>query len=222
MNHNQIIELLPWYANETLGESERQMVEAHLAGCSECARELKSLNAMRKVVVEAGNQGPALSPHALNRALAQIEDYERTKMPQAHKASSAAREVKRFWTGWWKPTPIFARALIAAQIAVVLALGSIAVYQHAHPVIEYRTTSGGSAEDKTSARIVIGFSDGATEQEIRQTILGINGKIVDGPSALGLYTVQLATPGEQTTEIEQVLKTLRQNHRVVRFAAQKQ
>ncbi|HEY6251822.1 MAG TPA: zf-HC2 domain-containing protein [Candidatus Angelobacter sp.] len=221
MNHDQIIELLPWYANQTLEEDERQAVEAHLAGCSECAKEMENLSAMRKAVVETENQGPTLSAFALNRALAEVEDYERTKAPKAL-ARGNAYEGANWWARWWKPTPLFARALVAAQIVLVLALGTVTFYQHTHPTVIYTTASGGPTNDKGNARIVVRFSEGASEQEIRQTILAIKGKIVDGPSAQHLYTIQLSIPTEQTAEIERVLETLRQNQRVIVLAEQVQ
>jgi len=221
MNHQEIIELLPWYANQTLEDDERKLVEMHLADCRDCAKEVESLKAMQKTVVEVGDSGPALSPFALNRALAEIEDYERTRTSTAKAASVAAQEKKGFWARWWRPTPVFARALIAAQIVLVLTLGSVSVYQYAHPNIIYKTSSGG-VDDKTSTRITVGFNDGTTEQEIRRTILGIEGQIVEGPSALGLYTIQVPIPRERAAEIEEILQTLRLNTKVVRFAAEKQ
>ena len=219
MNHREIIELLPWYANQTLDEDERRAVETHLSECAECANEVKNLSSMKKAVIESENQGPALSPFALNRALAQIEDYERAKAPAA---ASSREPGKSLWSRWWSPTPIFARTLIAAQVVLLLALGSLALYQRSHPAVVYTTTSGGAGENKASFRIAVQFSDSASEQDIRKTILGIHGKIVDGPSALGLYTVEVPIAGERRAEMDRVLETLRQNQHIIRFAAEKQ
>lgn len=223
MKHSEIIELLPWYANSTLSEEERKAVESHLADCSECAREVKNLAIMRNAVVETGNKVPAPSSNALNRALAQIEDYERSREQTTQKAASRPGIVERissFWSGWWSPTPLLARAVIAVQLVLVLGFGAALVYQHNQNTIY--TTSSGPAGDKASIRIAVALSDGATEQEIRQAILAVHGKIIDGPSALGLYTVQVPIAPEHSQEIVNVLKTLRQNQHVVRFAEQKQ
>ena len=46
-------------------------------------------------------------------------------------------------------------------------------------------------------------------------------RAVDGPTAQGLYTVQLPLRPEQTLEIEQALRTLQQNRGVVRWALEK-
>jgi len=70
MKHQEIIESLPWYVNGTLSQTERAAVTQHLAGgCRECAQEIASLNAMRKLVVAVGDDAPEPSPYLLNRAL---------------------------------------------------------------------------------------------------------------------------------------------------------
>ena len=43
-------ELLPWLANGTLAGAERQEVEAHVATCERCRRELVWLEALRNSV----------------------------------------------------------------------------------------------------------------------------------------------------------------------------
>lgn len=223
MKHSEIIELLPWYTNSTLSEDERKAVETHLADCSECAREVKNLAIMRNAVIDTGNKAPVPGANALNRALAQIEDYERSRDQATQKAASRpgiAERISRLWSGWWRPTPLLARAIIAVQLVLVLGFGAALVYQQNQNAIY--TTSSGPAGDKASTRIAVGFSDGAIEQDIRQTILAVHGKIIDGPSALGLYTVQVPIAPEHSQEIDNVLKALRQNQRVVRFAEQKQ
>lgn len=217
MNHEEIIELLPWYANRTLDEDERREVEAHLARCRECAKEVESLSTMQKAVVETEDRGPTLPTFALNRALAKIEEYE---LARAHEVpiKQSTQPDQGWWRRWWKPTPLFARALIGAQIALVLALGTLAIYQYTHPAVIYKTASGGSVDEKGRARIVVRFDEGSTEQDIRQAVLAVKGKIVEGPSAQSLYTLQLPVAREQTAEIEHMLETLRQNQRVVRSA----
>jgi hypothetical protein len=223
MKHSEIIELLPWYANSTLSEDERKAVESHLADCSECAREVKNLAIMRNAVIETGNKVPAPSANALNRALAQIEDYERSREQTTQKSASRpgiGERISSLWSGWWSPMPLLARTVIAVQLVLLLGFGAALIYQHNQNTVY--TTSSGPAGDKTSTRLAVGFSNGATEQDIRQTILAVHGKIIDGPSALGLYTVQVPIAPEHSQEIDNVLNTLRQNQRVVRFAEQKQ
>lgn len=52
-------ELLPWYANRTLGGAEHAAVEEHLRGCARCRAELEFLGALRAGVKRAETAQPA-------------------------------------------------------------------------------------------------------------------------------------------------------------------
>jgi hypothetical protein len=222
MKHSEIIELLPWYANATLAEDERRVVESHLAECPECAREVAGLAKLQKSIIEIGNQTPASSSMALNRAMAEIENYERSRVQPAP-ARGIWERLSSSLGGWWKPTPMLARAVIAVQLAVVLGFAAVIFYQHSQiNQNDVYTTSSGPSGDKNNTRIAVGFNQAATEQEIRQAVLAVHGKIIDGPSALGLYTLQVPVAPDRAGEVENVLKTLRENQHTIRFAEQKQ
>jgi hypothetical protein len=215
MKHSEVLELLPWYVNATLDEQERQTVEAHVAGCSECAAELESLVAMRRMVVSAGVAGPGPSPLMLNRALEQIEEYERVK---SHQEAAPRRAESGFWkkmVDWWQLTPAFTRIAIAAQLILVVSLGVTVVYQRTHPSVIYVPLAGPSS-DELGATFSVKFSQGATEQEIRQALTAVDGEIIAGPSALDLYTIRLKhVSRNRTEEIEKARQTLQRNPRVI-------
>jgi len=221
MKHQEIIESLPWYVNGTLSQTERAAVTQHLAGgCRECAQEIASLNAMRKLVVAVGDDAPEPSPYLLNRALGQIEDYERTRVQQK-KAEPAQNWMSTLRESWWPKTPVFARMALAAQLALLLVLGAVAVYQHNHPEIVYKTASDPSnAQGKAMISVV--FNEKASERDIRQALEEIQGTIIEGPTAQGSYTVQLPIHPEQTAEIDKALQTLRQKQQIVSSALEKQ
>ena len=224
MKHSEVRELLPWYANSTLGNAERELVVAHLASCQECARELENLAMLQRAIVETGNRVEVPRSLTLDRALARIEEYEQTKAREANRrpALDSLRErIIEFWSNLWQTTPAWPLAMIAVQFILLVCLGGAFYYQQNKGNVVY-TTSSAPSRDKSSTRIVVSFDDNASEHEIRQAISAVHGKIVDGPSALGLYTIQVPIPVEHTAEIQQALTTLRRDDRVVRFAEQKQ
>ncbi len=49
---DQIIELLPWYANRTLDAAAKADVERHIAGCPACRRRVEDLRALQGALVE--------------------------------------------------------------------------------------------------------------------------------------------------------------------------
>ncbi len=193
MNHQQITELLPWYANAALKPEERIQVEAHLKECSECARELEQTLELQQAVTAAGEKIPEPSPFQFTRVLARVEAYEREK------ASS----------GWWQRVPRFAWMAMAAQLVMILALGALLLRRSG----DFTTATSPSA----GPRIVVGFQDGVTEQTVRQIVQEIRGNIVSGPSALGLYTIE--TPGQNAEALGKLIQKLQQNQRVIRVAA---
>jgi len=219
MKHQEIIESLPWYVSGTLSPEERTEVAQHLAGgCKECTQEVASLNALRKVVVAVGDEGPEPSPFLLNRALAEIEDYERGRAKQAEKAPSWLQRRSAAWEDWWAKTPVFARMALAVQMALLLAVGSFAGYQYSHPEQKYEILSAPHGQGN-GATIGVMFNENASEREIRQVLQEINGAIVGGPSAQRIYTIELKSiPQGNTAEVEKVLQKLRQNKRVVALA----
>jgi hypothetical protein len=228
MKHQEIIELLPWYVNATLDQQERDLVASHLEGCSECAKEVRSLTAIRKAVIAAGDQAPEPSPRLMDRALADIENYERsTAQAESRKSSkpNTFRErIRSLGASWWPATPVFARFAMAAQLAALVVVGALAIYQHSHPNIVYKSlseTPGQETGNPAKARISVGFRDKASAREIRQALSEISGTIVDGPSPLGLYTVQLPFASDQSAEVDKAVQKLLQNQRVVSFAAAK-
>jgi len=225
MKHQEIIESLPWYVNGTLSQPERTEIAQHLAsGCRECAQEVASLTALRKAVVAVGDDTPEPSPYLLNRALAQIEDYERTRAEaekqKTQKAKTSFRWPMAMSAIWGRQTPAFTRVALAVQMALVLAVGSVAVYQYKHPQIIYKVSSGQTGTQGDKATIKVVFNESASEREIRQALEGIGGTIVGGPSAQNVYTIELKVPQGSTAEIETVLDKLRQNQRVISLAQQ--
>lgn len=82
-------ELLPWYANRSLGEAERAAVEAHLRGCERCRAEVELLAALRDQVQRA--PATQVDEVGLQRLLRQVR-RERGR-PQRRLALAAAAVV---------------------------------------------------------------------------------------------------------------------------------
>jgi hypothetical protein len=132
---------------------------------------------------------PEPSPFLLQRTLARIE---------SHEAEKAAGSWQRLFA-WWRLSPVSSRVLIAAQAVLVigLALGLAYYRQQA----QFATLSGGGA---TGIRYLVRFKPEISEQMLRESVRQVGGSIVDGPSALGLYTVQIPKDGNAQRVLEQL------------------
>ncbi len=196
MTHRESIELLPWYLNSTLDEGQRSAVAAHLGECAECTRELEEIRATQAALMAQEEQAP--SEFMLQRALAAIDEYEREKQTT-------------LWSRMFRPA--FTRGLVFAQCALILMLGGL-LYREIRNR-DFTTLSGPGIGQGSGVRIAVGFEPGVTEESMRQTILSVQGKIVNGPSALGLYAVETPVAPEKA---EEVVRALQAKRGVVRFA----
>ncbi len=203
MTHPEIEKLLPWYVNGTLGEGERRAVADHLCECAQCTGELRALEELQVAVRDAAQRAPEPSPFLLTRALASIDAYEREKAG-----------VRWPWLAWWTSIPRLARIALVVQLAGIIALGSYLVTSRDRR--PYVTAASGSQAGR--ARIAVMFQPGASESQIREALHAVGASIVGGPSALGLYTIELPVGGSDSEGVARALKVLRDRREVVRFA----
>jgi len=220
MNHREVSELLPWYANGTIEEEERGAIADHLRDCAQCRRELQGLGEITQAARELAAEAPEPSDLLLGRTMERIEKYERVRAHPRFRLSELLERVNSSLAGWWAPIPVFARVAIVAQF--LLLAGLAALVQSRSGEAPGLGTAEGPLEDRpapgSKARILVGFQEKLPEETLRQTILGFDGEIVAGPSTLGLYTIEVPIQPERTEEVNRLLRELRGRRDVVRFA----
>ena len=185
--HATLVALLPWYVNDTLSPAERAAVDQHLGECPACRAELAHCHALANTV-----QDPAPiwqpAPGAFERLMADIERMEAPLTP-------APRRTMPFWhriRDWLGATPSPVRWTLALEGMAVAALLLIVILPGARLTADYETLSSGSAQPATAGpRLRIVFVERATARDMQRLLLAIEGSIVAGPGALGVYTVAL-------------------------------
>lgn len=208
MTHQEALDLLPWYAAETLSNEERQAVAAHLEACPECAIELAHFQELRLADLELSTDIPPAPANMLQQALAQIDDYEHERAA----APQPAPAPRSWWDAFWNPEPGFARLVMAAQFALVLAL-AVGLMRNSEP--DYGVLGGPGG----GATISVQFADTATAAQIRDLLAEVEGVIVDGPSAIGLYTVRVPVEPEDAGAIDALVQRFQSQTDIVQFAA---
>ncbi len=193
-DHETIEALLPWYVNGTLTDEERAQVEAHLAHCRRCREDVRFLTGLRQGVKRTTDTttDPELG---LKRLMREID----------------AEPTARRRTPWWQPS--------LAAAAVVIVVQGVLLFN-----LWQRDDDIGMrlAGDTPPPAVVlqIQFDADAREGEIRALLRSLNARLIDGPSAVGLYRIELPDlePGDEDA-IARVLDTLRQRQEIVRHVA---
>jgi anti-sigma factor RsiW len=205
--HQEIDELLPWFANGTLEDEERARVERHLIACETCRRELALLRDVGETAAEAVRAAPPV-PDALGRTLARIDEWEANRQP------SPWARVRAMLDSLFGVSPM-PRLVFVAQSALIVVLGTMLVMSRTQEPTFTTASGGGSAEG--GVRLTVIFEPAATEASIRQALQAVEATVVSGPSAAGVYVVSLPTEDAESPAVERAIGSLRTNVSVVRF-----
>ena len=208
----EISALLPWYVNDTIGEQDRQRVDAHLILCASCRDDLARERLIcRSMTVEtAVEHMPAASLKRLQARLDGVTDPQADAAPQAVAPTQVSSAQPRRSAAW--------QAAMAASIAVaVVALSLLAAdrwlqfrARTSAPSYYTVTTSVARAPGEVIRAV---FSPTITLAELQAVLDESQLRIVSGPTEAGVYS--LATKSGRP--VSSSLALLRGNSNV-RFA----
>jgi anti-sigma factor RsiW len=206
--HPEISELIPWYVNGTLGELDRQRVNAHVDACAVCRDELSQERQIFKAM--AAESTVEYMPAASFKRLQTTLDLAAQPVPSAqHGRSAAGRRSPRL-----SPWPY----RVAASLAVlVVALGIVSADKWIHflalgasPEYHTVTTSAPRPPDEVIRAV---FSPNITLAELQALLDEAQLRIVAGPTEAGVYSLA----ANSRRPINSSLALLRR-HASVRFA----
>jgi hypothetical protein len=175
MNDKRFEELLPWYANGSLGAEDRAWVDAYLAQNPEARSELDWYRSLQMRVRESAPAVPATI--GLARAMRLIQGDRPT----------LAERIGAFF-GNFGMRPSFALAglaLVAVQAGVILNLvGNVRESEN-----EIRALNAVRVTE--APMLKISFAPDAKEADIRLLMVQIQGELAGGPGQLGDYYLRV-------------------------------
>lgn len=183
-------ELLPWYVNDTLTDEERSGLEEHLKGCERCRREVEYLKVLRSQV-KATSDVTSYGELGLKRLLSDIK-----KEAQPSRRSAFSR---------WQPALVIAASLI-------IMVQSFFLYNYWQKSEAITPLSGPMYGGVV---LQISFAPDANETQIRKVLQSVEGSIIDGPGAIGIYRVRLNLTTEEEELINERIAILRLRSDVV-------
>lgn len=170
LSDDALSDLVLEYARGTAADDVKAAIEARLPGDPKLADEVAYLQGLHRAVAPLNQDSMAdeLGWKRLSKAIA------------AEQAPVAANDNVRVWK------------YAAAALAVVAALQTAFLIQPSTqaPAETYITAS---ADDNSSFALQVIFQDTATADQLTRSLKNVDGDIIAGPSALGLYTVAFET-----------------------------
>lgn len=202
---------LIWYVNGTLAAEDVGRLEAHLADCADCQRDLT----LERAVADRVRQTPTVeyAPAAsLRRLRARIAETDPDESAAPPRRAGRRRLTSRIGPGHWLS--------VAASVVAMAGLVWLTWPQSAHtPTAEYQTLSQATAP-VNGPHVQVVFAETATAADMRAALARVRGRIASGPAINGLFLVTVEVPGEPATlaEVEDAARTLMADP-AVRFAA---
>ena len=195
MKLSEAEELLPWAIAGTLSEDEARAVQAFIDSGEISPEIIAELEFLADTVQTVAEAEPKYNPAILKNVMSQLD-----QVPQAELAAPMQRAKQKpnlekpgFIASvvdflQWSTTPVWAKVTIAVQLSLLV--GVIAIYSGTDNGVNddgFQTAAGNIAGDFS-----VMFNPASSEADIRALLQQNNLTIVDGPSALGIYTLDAA------------------------------
>ena len=231
--HDEIMQLLPWYANGSLEPGEHRAVTGHLKTCAVCRAELVDIELIQTqwqrqpASVEVGD--------SFARLMARIEasevkasagsasaDTMRAAANRATEREAASDRPRRGRLVEWfsgllgssntfLPLAAMASALLFTMIGMRSWLASESA---GYRTLGSPVTDGGVGN--RDLRIV--FAPSATIDQVVKLVESLDARIVDGPTEPGAFTLRLNGPTTTESAVPQVAARLRTDPAVIYVA----
>lgn len=217
--HADLQALLPWYVNGTLVGQELDAVTRHLGQCAACQADVRHWRSVAAAVHLTPESDTTVSPPTAQFAalMARIDTAAgtgTTHAPWWERVVAWHRNLGTTLTG----TSRAVRFALAGQGALIVILAALLLWTPT-PGIQapYRTlTQDTTAMSQHAVRLQLVFADDLRVSDLRVLLAQVQAMVINGPTAMGVYTIAVAAP--DATTAEHVLQTLR-THPKVRFAA---
>jgi hypothetical protein len=170
--HHQTQQLLPWYVTGTLDREETALVEQHLGECAGCREDLVTEAALAtyvKALPGDGEQGGADQGWAKLKA-----------GMQAGQAGGVRAAMRRYAATRWN---------LAGATSLAIA-ASVATFLLMRPPSLYQTLA--APPSATAGNVIVIFKPQAPEVALRAVLQRNGARIVDGPTSVGAYVLNVA------------------------------
>ena len=215
--HREVWTLLPWYINGTLADAELDLVKQHLRICITCRRELAVQQRISETIRNPSSMN--LAPQTsflrlmkrIDREGRQVNSRKRWWNSARTHCAGLAYRLSAIPVPWrtWIALPLLLLFIGLLTPLARLWLAPMSREPQYHTLADPHSVPAAGRND---IRIV--FAEMMVEEQIQQLLLPVHGQIVEGPSAIGAYTIRIDA-GDHADEVLSALDWLRHHPRVL-------
>ncbi|MDD5033561.1 MAG: hypothetical protein PHE55_02280 [Methylococcaceae bacterium] len=212
VTHNEVWPLLPWYVNGSLETEKLAMVKAHLRICLICRKEASAQETLANILKHESILEISAKP-SFDRLMARIQaEKPPARQPKRRFAPASIMEA-----GWLASLP---KLMTPPRLALACGLSAIALVLVGQDTPSgfgqnYHTVANPGSLDTFAANdLRVIFNPESPKQPIARLLESLHARIVDGPSAKGVYTVRIEA-GDFGPALSRALETLREHEAVV-------
>ena len=190
VDHDEILELLPWFVNDSLSEKDRARVIEHLRECAICVNERDQLQRLQGLVTSEDFDPPEYR-FSFQKLMVRIDAAEQSKDEIAAK-QSVNRSADMKW-------PIF--ALAASLVVGVIFISAVwqSPSDSAERTDKFRTLlTTKNAPSGTVQRVELIFTQPIKADTQRAALIETNSYLVSGPDENGRYIVEVRIPEDMS------------------------
>jgi len=198
-------DMIPEYLNNSLSEQERQEFENSLKKYPDVEQEFLEFSEIKSAYKLVQEDVPIPSDAVFQRVMNTIKSEQKTSVVSR---KPGFLDLIRDFFGPAFASPRVSWAVVGVQMAVILLL-VVSVPQTDVPI----TLSSGQNNQLHGKTVHVVFDSETREMEIRTILNNVEGKIINGPTSNGLYTIIV----DEDRDMAQVLKELK-NSPAIRFA----
>ncbi|WP_299204509.1 zf-HC2 domain-containing protein [uncultured Tateyamaria sp.] len=176
-DHEEVWDLIPWYVNGTLPDTDIAMVEAHAKTCIACSEEIGRQTVLAQKVVKTDPFDVPLQ-RSWDTLRAQVEADLRARTPVTPKR------------GWLEAMQGRGRGMLGGLAIACLALVLVAVQFGGPGQDDFVTLTSEPASDAPTIRFQP--APDLTQAQLADLLTPLGVVAVTGPSAAGIYSATLA------------------------------
>lgn len=208
--HGSVSILLPAFTNGTLDSEEQQILARHLAHCSQCYQELRSISGIRETMCADDGMLRPNTEVSFGKLMGMIESEKHRQVP-------LLQRIQQWLAEQWYAMAFSFRGAVALQLLFV-ALLSLAWLDADEKInTGYYTLSdpepvNSAAGAETVITTGVIFDGNTPIVAIQDALAEVDAKIVSGPNTMGMYRINVATSIEETQDW---IKRLRESRKAV-------